>query len=118
MDTSDCRTEEHTYDDGHPAVSRPSVGESRISPKVILRLDNENGLTHTSDTHRKELAGDGIENSTGDIEGYSSDSGSDNNRDAGPKQQGVTERRRTQNAKFNSWLVTPKIHSAVDQRGY
>lgn len=52
-----------------------------------------------------------------DIEGYSTDSGSEDNNDAGPKSHRETERRRAQNAIFNSWLVTLNTQNS-DQRVY
>lgn len=105
VDTSRYSNEEHTREDGLPAVSRLSVEESDLLPKVTLRLDNNDELTQTSNTQRKELAASGVEIFREDIGGGISDSGSDDDKDVGPMQQGVTERRRAQNAKFNSWLV-------------
>lgn len=104
-DTPRYSNEEHTCEDGLPAVSRLSVEESDLLPKVSLRLDNNDESTQTSNTQRKELAGSGVEIFREDIGGGFSDSGSDDDKDVGPMQQGVTERRRAQNAKFNSWLV-------------
>lgn len=105
VDASRYSNEEHTREDGLPAVSRLSVEESDPLPKVTLRLDNNDGLTQTSNTQRKELAGSGVEIFREHIGGEFSDSGSDDDKDVGPMQHGVTERRRAQNAKFNSWLV-------------
>ena len=114
IDISHCTKDDHIQSTESPAIARPSVKESEVFPKVIPRLDSDIVLTHTSDTKRKRLVDDGIGPSMEDIEGYSSGSGSEDNKNAGPKQHGVTERRRAQNAKFNSWLVTPNSQNSIN----
>ena len=109
--------EEQSHDDESPAISRLSVEESDIIPNSISRLDSIEVLSHTSDTRQKRLAHNGIEPSMEDIEGCSTDSGSEGNNDAGPKSHGETERRRAQTAKFNSWLVTLNTQD-FDRRFY
>lgn len=113
LDPSRCGNEEHTHEGGLPAVSRSSVEECVMLPKMTLRLDNNNELTQTSNTQRTESAGGGMETFREDIGGGFSDSGSDDNKDVEPKPQGVTERRRAQNAKFSSWLVINTSNSTT-----
>ena len=114
IDTSHCRKEEHTHGNESAVISGPSVDESEVFPKAIAWPDSNNVLTQTSNTQRKTLIAGGIGPAMEDIEGYSTDSGSDANKDAGPKQHGVSERRRAQNARFNSWWVNPSTRNSTN----